>query len=298
MWLLQPDRRQREREFRVRNNSYYKQNKSKKKEKRSLRCKPLLGVRQMVFHGEEPSLVFCFFFTIGQKLHEIMLFIYLLSLQLKTPLNQIWQCSNSVYSSPTISSTGGFNSFFIFAVQNFYKGCWQFHSASAPKTLQRQTHWAGVAGARPAPLSPPGRWCCGDCNDIICVLGGKSCPTHLQPGGGEGETKVSVWDVLQRLCPSSAQPHYSPWCKTKPVWAHSTWRWWLHPCYQWHQIPTTGSQTGGGWKGLLGVIWSKSGYLNQWKYYFVLFHSLQTVRGMLRPPHLAVFIRFLGYKIY
>lgn len=102
----------RERKSRIRNNSYYKQNDSKKKKlKRSLRCKPLLGIRQMVFHDKEPR----YFLEIAWN-HVIYLFIYLIRLQLKIPSNQIWQCSNSVYSSLTLSSTDGFNSIFIFSV--------------------------------------------------------------------------------------------------------------------------------------------------------------------------------------
>lgn len=169
----------------------------------------------------------------------------------------------------------------------FIRAADSFTLHQLPGLSRGKSTWAGVARARLAPLSPPGRmswWF----NDIICMLGGKAVPHISSQVEGEGEIKVSVRVVQQRLCPSSAQPPYSPDGRPSPLGAHGTWRWWLHRCSQWHQIPTTGSQSGGSWKGPLGVIWCKSGYLHQWKYYFVLFHSLWTVWGTLRPSCLAL----------
>lgn len=76
-------------------------------------------------------------------------------------------------------------------------------------------------------------------------------------------------------CRGCAPPWHShtvhPDGRSSPLRARGTWRWWLHPCYQQHQTPSTGSQKDGGWKGPLGVSWSKSGYLHLWKYYLCYF---------------------------
>lgn len=145
----------------------------------------------------------------------------------------------------------------------FIRAADSFTLHQLPRLSSSKPIWAGVARARLAPLSLPGRWCCGDCNDIICVLGGKNNPTHLQPGEGEGEIKVSVWDVLQRLCPSSAQPHCSPWWDVKP--SASTWHLEVMISSLLPMAPDSHHRFTEGWRleGTSGShLWSKTVYLH------------------------------------
>lgn len=213
----------------------------------------------------------------------------------------------------------GLTPFSSFLYRIFIRASDSFTPHQLPRLSSSKPTWAGVARARFAPLSPPGRWCHGDCNDIICMLGGKSSPTHLQPWGGEGVIKASVWGVLQRLCPSSAQPHYSP---DTGFWAAR----WTKPrtAVVAEILNTTNDKPSASTRYLEVVVASllpmaPDSHPEGWRLevssghhlvqegisalveIFVLLHSLQTVWGMLTPSCLALFIRFLGkmgYEIY